>query len=87
MLSRQVDRDAEVKVPLGKRRDGPEMVRRLVKEARTAGQLEHPGIVPVYGMGRLPDARLSVATKLTRGRTLAASTSDDENDLRVEFAG
>jgi serine/threonine-protein kinase len=67
-----VGRDVAVKVLLEKHRDKPEMVRRFVEEAQIAGQLQHPGIVPVYELGRLPDARLYIAMKLIRGRTLAA---------------
>ena len=67
-----VGRDVAVKVLLEKHRDNPEMVRRFVEEARIAGQLQHPGIVPVYELGRFPDARLYIAMKLILGRTLAA---------------
>ena len=38
-------------------RDDPEMVRRFVEEAQIAGQLQHPGIVPVYELGRFADRR------------------------------
>ena len=48
------------------------MVRRFVEEAQIGGQLQHPGIVPVYELGRFPDGRLYIAMKLVRGRTLAA---------------
>ena len=71
-----VGRDVAVKVLLEKHRDNPEMVRRFVEEAQIAGQLQHPGIVPVYELGRLPDARLYIAMKLIRGRTLAALLDD-----------
>jgi serine/threonine-protein kinase len=50
----------------------PEMVRRFVEEAQIGGQLQHPGIVPVYELGQFPDGRLYIAMKLVRGRTLAA---------------
>ena len=74
LKGRDVDlgRDVAVKVLLEKHRDNPEMVRRFVEEAQIGGQLQHPGIVPVYELGRLPDARLYIAMKLVRGRTLAA---------------
>jgi serine/threonine-protein kinase len=74
LKGRDVDlgRDVAVKVLLEKHRDSPELVRRFVEEAQIAGQLQHPGIVPVYELGRLPDARLYIAMKLIRGRTLAA---------------
>ena len=34
-------------------RDNPELVRRFVEEAQIGGQLQHPGIVPVYELGTL----------------------------------
>src|SRR4051794_7809697 len=74
LKGRDVDlgRDVAVKVLLEKHRDNPELVRRFVEEAQIAGQLQHPAIVPVYELGRLPDDRLYIAMKLIRGRTLAA---------------
>jgi serine/threonine-protein kinase len=73
LRGRDVDlgRDVAVKVLLERHLDSPEMVRRFVEEAQIGGQLQHPGIVPVYELGRLPDARLYIAMKLIRGRTLA----------------
>ena len=35
------------------------------------GQLQHPGVVPVYGLGTLDDDRPFFTMKLVRGRTLA----------------
>ena len=74
LLGRDVDlgRDLAVKVLLEQHRDDPETVRRFVEEAQIGGQLQHPGIVPVHELGRLPDGRLFIAMKLFRGRTLAA---------------
>ncbi len=82
-----VGRDVAVKVLLEKHRDNPEMVRRFVEEAQIAGQLQHPGIVPVYELGRLPDARLYIAMKLIRGRTLAAllDARSDASDDRSRY--
>jgi tetratricopeptide (TPR) repeat protein len=73
LKGRDVDlgRDVAVKVLLERHLDTPEMVRRFVEEAQIGGQLQHPGIVPVYELGRLPDGRLYIAMKLIRGRTLA----------------
>ena len=61
---------------LEEHRELPEMVRRFVEEAQIGGQLQHPGIVPVYELGRFPDGRLYIAMKLIRGRTLAALLED-----------
>ena len=45
--------------------------RRFEREARINGVLQHPSIVPVYNLGRLPDGRLYFTMKLVRGQTLA----------------
>lgn len=44
---------------------------RFLREARVTGQLEHPGIVPVYELGARADGTLYYTMKLVRGRTLA----------------
>ncbi len=50
--------------------------RRFVREARLAGQLEHPGIVPVYDLGRAPDGRLFYVMRRIEGRTLAERVAE-----------
>ena len=49
---------------------------RFVEEAQVSGQLQHPGIVPVYELGRFADGRPYFTMKLLRGRTLAALLTD-----------
>ncbi|MFO0848976.1 MAG: serine/threonine-protein kinase [Gemmataceae bacterium] len=73
LKGRDVDlgRDVAVKVLLERHLDNPEVVRRFVEEAQIGGQLQHPGVLPVYELGRFPDGRLYIAMKLIRGRTLA----------------
>ena len=44
---------------------------RFLSEARITGQLEHPGIVPIYELGRREDGSLYYTMKIVRGRTLA----------------
>jgi serine/threonine-protein kinase len=74
LKGRDVDlgRDLAVKVLLGSHRDRPDMARRFIEEAQIGGQLQHPGIVPVYELGAFPDRRPYFAMKLVKGRTLAA---------------
>jgi len=48
------------------------LIRRFVQEAQIGGQLQHPGIAPVYDIGRLPDGRPFIAMKLVKGETLQA---------------
>src|SRR5262245_6903982 len=44
---------------------------RFVLEAEITGNLEHPGIVPVYGLGTYPDSRPYYAMRFIRGQTLS----------------
>ncbi|MDG3005951.1 protein kinase domain-containing protein [Paludisphaera mucosa] len=69
-------RDLAVKVLLEKHRDEPDLIRRFVEEAQIAGQLQHPGVVPVYELGCFSDARPYFTMKLVKGRTLAQLLAD-----------
>ena len=53
------------------------------RKAQICGQLQHPGIVPVYELGTLADRRPFFAMKLVKGRTLAELLAErgDESDL------
>jgi eukaryotic-like serine/threonine-protein kinase len=74
LKGRDVDlgRELAIKVLLESHEDNPEVVSRFVEEAQIGGQLQHPGIVPVYELGTFPDRRPFFAMKLVKGRTLAA---------------
>jgi serine/threonine-protein kinase len=50
--------------------DDPESRTRFVLEAEVTGNLEHPGIVPVYGLGRYDNGRPYYAMRLVRGDSL-----------------
>jgi serine/threonine-protein kinase len=63
-------RDLAVKVLLEQHREKPELIRRFVEEAQISGQLQHPGVVPVYELGTFADNRPYFAMKLVKGRTL-----------------
>jgi serine/threonine-protein kinase len=65
-------RDIAVKVLLESHQGRSALARRFIEEARIAGPLQHPGIVPVYELGVLPDGRPYFTMKLIQGRTLAA---------------
>lgn len=47
------------------------VVQRFIEEAQISGQLQHPGIVPVYELGLMADERPYFTMKLIRGRTFA----------------
>ncbi|MBM4037341.1 MAG: serine/threonine protein kinase [Planctomycetes bacterium] len=48
----------------------PDLQSRFFHEARILGQLEHPGVVPVFAAGSLPGHGPFYAMKKVRGRTL-----------------
>ena len=64
-------RDVAVKVLREDMRDNADMVRRFVEEAQIGGQLQHPGIVPIYELGAFADRRPFFSMKLVKGDTLA----------------
>jgi hypothetical protein len=64
-------RDVAIKVLRADLRDNADLVRRFVEEAQIGGQLQHPGIVPVYELGLLADERPYFTMKLVKGQTLA----------------
>jgi serine/threonine protein kinase/Tfp pilus assembly protein PilF len=68
----ELARDVAVKVLRESLAGDASTLRRFVEEARIVGQLQHPGIVPIYAFGRMADQRPCFAMKLIRGRTLAA---------------
>ena len=43
---------------------------RFLLEAEITGSLEHPGVVPVYGLGRYPDGRPFYAMRFVKGDSL-----------------
>jgi tetratricopeptide (TPR) repeat protein len=73
LRGRDVDlgRDLAVKVLLEKYVDRPEVARRFIEEAQIGGQLQHPGVVPVYDIGRFGE-RPFFTMKLVKGQTLGA---------------
>ena len=68
---KDLNRDIALKVLRPEYAERADVVQRFVEEAQVAGQLQHPGIVPVYGLGLQEDGRPSFAMKLIKGRTLA----------------
>jgi serine/threonine-protein kinase len=87
LKGRDVDlcRDVAVKVLLETHAGRTELVQRFIEEAQIAGQLQHPGIVPVYDVGALSAKRPYFTMKLVKGRTLAAQL-DDRNDSAEDRA-
>jgi eukaryotic-like serine/threonine-protein kinase len=66
---RELDRPVAIKV-LSATKVGDEDAARLRQEARILARLEHPGIVPVYDLGRLADGRIFYVMRLVQGARL-----------------
>lgn len=71
---RDVDlgRDLAVKVLLDSHQSNSDLTRRLIEEAQIGGQLQHPGIAPVYELGQTSDHRPFFTMKLVKGETLSS---------------
>jgi hypothetical protein len=65
-------RDVAMKVLHPGHAGDPALVRRFVEEAQIGGQLQHPGILPVYELGLDAELRPYFTMRLVKGRTLAA---------------
>ena len=82
-------RDLAIKVLLDAHKDKPQVVQRFIEEAQIGGQLQHPGIAPVYELGRFADRRPFFSMKLVKGQTLSALLAARENPSadRAKFVG
>jgi serine/threonine protein kinase len=66
---RDLDRAVAIKV-LSPIALSEEASARMQQEARILARLEHPGVVPVYDLGRLTDGRIFYVMRLVHGRRL-----------------
>ena len=69
----ELDREVALKEIRQRHADDPGIRARFLVEARITGNLEHPGIVPVYGLGRFGDGRPYYAMRFIRGETLQSA--------------
>jgi serine/threonine-protein kinase len=80
-LDRELHREVALKQILDRHADDVNSRARFLLEAEITGGLEHPGIVPVYGLGTYPDGRPYYAMRFIRGDSLkeaiAAFHADD----------
>ena len=88
-----IGRHVAIKVMTPKLFDEPESVKRFVAEARAVAAIRHPGIVDVFGFGRLPDDRTYLVMEWLAGSSLAArlaaqasSKSSDACDMIRQIA-
>jgi hypothetical protein len=75
-------RDVAIKVLHPGHAGDPLLVRRFVEEAQIGGQLQHPGILPVYELGLDADLRPYFTMRLVKGRSLAAMLEERPDPAR-----
>ena len=66
----ELNREVALKEILERQADHKDSRDRFMIEAEITGGLEHPGIVPVYGLGVYPDGRPYYAMRFIRGDSL-----------------
>jgi serine/threonine-protein kinase len=69
-LDCELHREVALKQILERHADDPNSRARFLLEAEITGGLEHPGVVPVYGLGTYPDGRPYYAMRFIRGDSL-----------------
>jgi serine/threonine protein kinase/tetratricopeptide (TPR) repeat protein len=69
-LDTELHREVALKQILDSHADDDDSRRRFLIEAEITGGLEHPGIVPVYGLGTYGDGRPYYAMRFIRGGSL-----------------
>ncbi|MGP0065466.1 MAG: protein kinase domain-containing protein [Isosphaeraceae bacterium] len=80
-IDKEVHREVALKQLKEKNSSDPQSRARFVLEAEITGNLEHPGVVPVYGKGRYEDGRPYYAMRFVRGETFKAAIDRFHKDL------
>jgi eukaryotic-like serine/threonine-protein kinase len=81
-LDSELNREVALKQILDQHADDPSSRARFVLEAEITGGLEHPGIVPIYGLGSYGNGRPYYAMRFIRGESLKDSIAAMHSDSR-----
>ena len=86
-IDAELSREVALKQLLDHHADDPISRQRFLLEAEITGGLEHPGIVPVYGLGTYGDGRPYYAMRFVQGESLkdAIARFHAEKTRSVEF--
>ncbi len=93
-IDSELERAVALKEIQDRHADEPRSRSRFLMEAEITGKLEHPGIIPVYGLGSYADGRPYYAMRFVRGDSLREAIeryhapgrpSRDEGQRRVEL--
>jgi serine/threonine-protein kinase len=69
-LDEELNREVALKEIRDRYADHPDARARFLREAEVTGRLEHPGVVPVYGLGAYEDGRPFYAMRFIRGENM-----------------
>jgi serine/threonine protein kinase len=78
----ELDRTVAIKLLRAGRLAGREEVDRFVREARSAAQLQHPGLVGLYETGQTEEGMVYLVEEFVQGETLAARLKAGRFDFR-----
>jgi hypothetical protein len=82
-----IGRDVALKELRPDRQDKAAAVARLLEEAKVTGQLEHPGIVPVYELVQPKEGQPCYAMRFVGSRTLADANQEYHRKVQAGEAG
>jgi len=83
-LDTELHREVAIKQILDNHVDDPVSRARFLLEAEVTGGLEHPGIVPVYGLGTYADGRPYYAMRFIRGDSLKEAIDQFHADAALK---
>ena len=83
----ELNRRVALKEIQAKHANNPVSRRRFLAEAEITGNLEHPGVVPVYGLGTRPDGRPCYAMRFIKGEDLASAIRKFHSGSSPTFTG
>ena len=83
-LDTELHREVALKQLLGHHADDPDSRQRFLIEAEITGGLEHPGIVPVYGLGSYHDGRPYYAMRFIKGDSLKEAIEQFHSDASLK---
>lgn len=78
----ELGREVALKEIRPKFADDPRARSRFVREAEVTGNLDHPGVVPVYSLGTRPDGRPYYAMRFVHGETLQQILERDHREAK-----
>ncbi|MFO0961127.1 MAG: serine/threonine-protein kinase [Isosphaeraceae bacterium] len=83
-LDSELNREVALKQILEHQADDPTSRSRFLVEAEITGALEHPGIVPVYGLGTYGDGRPYYAMRFIRGESFRQAINRFHGDADLK---